>query len=187
MRCADALVDLGRAGEDGPVERAAEHRRIAAGSSASSWPAWTATFSAGATGRQGRERYAPRSPRPAGRAPRSAAGRSRCRRRRRRRAARRCGLRSSAAWLTKNDGAEHDQGREQEEDEAARIDGGDEIAPRDHPGGLEQAHHAASPSVARCLHLARGLLAGDGDEGVVQAAAARSTAPRSRRRRRSAP
>src|SRR4029079_15301475 len=44
--------------------------------------------------------------------------------------------------------AEQQHRRDQEQDEGAGEDRGDEIAPGNHAGRFEQAHHAASPSPA---------------------------------------
>jgi len=49
--------------------------------------------------------------------------------------------------------AEQQQWRQQEQDEEAREDRGDEIAPSDHPGRFEQAH-AASPRSASSISRA---------------------------------
>ena len=137
---------LRRPGQHRPLERAAEHRRIVArlvGEQIAA-PA-TATFSAGATTAQDREGLLGRARRPAARALRvsaSAVALSATTATTGWVAVRSC---ASVAMAEEDREAEQQQRREQEEDEDAREDRGDEIAPRDHPGGFEQAHHAASP------------------------------------------
>ena len=138
------------AGQDRPVERAAQHRRICRFSSASRWLRLRPTCLGRLDDRAGSGSVCCRSAaRPAASRAAPAHRRSRrCRRPPRRSAATSRRGHRSVDDCRRRSRAEQQQRRDQEEDEAARKDGGDEIAAGDHPGGFEQAHHAASPSSA---------------------------------------
>ena len=179
-------VDPHRPGQHRPVERAAEHRRIMPASSASRRLGLDRDIARRDRHSAGSGSSAPRSGRPAASASGSSASQvavspttatTGCD------ALRSC---ASVCRLKKIMKPNRSDGREQEEDEAARVDRGDEIAPRDHPGGFPESSCRVLRGACR-LHLPRRALRRRSRRRRRAGRAARSTAPRSPPRRRARP